>query len=159
MNATTLRKRLDRQKGYCTWCGGPVGKGRRTWCSQSCVNAFREAHDWMHIRGKVLDRDRGVCSMCGCDCERITRLVGLVRWGGDGWESFRHMQSFYRSLGFDRLYGMDLWQADHIVPRVRGGGNELTNLRTLCVPCHKGETARLAADRAAERRRSERNAK
>ncbi|MBU0846685.1 HNH endonuclease [Patescibacteria group bacterium] len=46
---------------------------------------------------------------------------------------------------------MDLWQADHIVERVRGGSHELHNLRTLCVPCHKKETARLAHERKVER--------
>lgn len=42
-----------------------------------------------------------------------------------------------------------LWEADHIVPLVEGGGFLLDNLQTLCVPCHTGDTARLAARRAA----------
>lgn len=37
-----------------------------------------------------------------------------------------------------------LWEADHIVPVVEGGGEcGLDGLRTLCLPCHKAETARL----------------
>ena len=42
-----------------------------------------------------------------------------------------------------------LWDADHIVPVVEGGGGcGLGNYRTLCVVCHRGETALLASRRA-----------
>lgn len=45
------------------------------------------------------------------------------------------------------------WEADHILPVVEGGGEcDLSNLRTLCLPCHRAETAKLAARRAAARR-------
>ena len=41
------------------------------------------------------------------------------------------------------------WDADHIVPVVEGGGQcGLDNYRTLCHPCHKDETAKLAGRRA-----------
>lgn len=155
MNASTLRKRNKRQKGECTWCGKPVGKGRRRWCSQICVDDFRATYDWQWIRGLVHDRDRGVCSKCGCDCDKITALLNRVRYrnGGDGYETFRYLLGFYIRIRFDnRSIGDDWWQADHIKPRVEGGTNELDNLRTLCIPCHKVETAALAAKRAAKRR-------
>lgn len=35
------------------------------------------------------------------------------------------------------------WEADHIVPVIEGGTNELANLRTLCMRCHRAETAKL----------------
>ncbi len=36
------------------------------------------------------------------------------------------------------------WQADHVVPVAEGGGLcGLENMRTLCTPCHKRETAAL----------------
>lgn len=45
------------------------------------------------------------------------------------------------------------WQADHIVPVAEGGGAcGLENLRTLCISCHRIETAALAARLAARRR-------
>jgi 5-methylcytosine-specific restriction enzyme A len=55
-------------------------------------------------------------------------------------------------------YFKHLWEADHIVPVVEGGGalrdiDPLANLRTLCRHCHKAETAALAARRAQTRRR------
>lgn len=49
--------------------------------------------------------------------------------------------------------GGHLWEADHVVPVVEGGGRcGLENLRTLCLACHGKETAALAARRAALRR-------
>jgi 5-methylcytosine-specific restriction endonuclease McrA len=46
-----------------------------------------------------------------------------------------------------------LWEMDHIVPVVEGGGGcGLGNLRTLCLACHRAETAELARRRARKRR-------
>lgn len=46
-----------------------------------------------------------------------------------------------------------MWEADHIIEVVRGGAPlGLANLQTLCLACHKAKTARLAGERATERR-------
>jgi len=46
------------------------------------------------------------------------------------------------------------WEMDHILPVVEGGGGcDCTGYRTLCIPCHKAETAKLAARRAAARKK------
>lgn len=37
-------------------------------------------------------------------------------------------------------------EADHIVPRYRGGSDDITNLQPLCSPCHKAKTARESAE-------------
>jgi 5-methylcytosine-specific restriction enzyme A len=37
-----------------------------------------------------------------------------------------------------------LWDADHIVPVVEGGGEcDLENIRTLCLRCHRQATLQL----------------
>jgi 5-methylcytosine-specific restriction endonuclease McrA len=37
-----------------------------------------------------------------------------------------------------------LWDADHIVPVSEGGGEcDLSNMRTLCLKCHRAHTAEL----------------
>lgn len=156
MGAESLRRKLGRQKGECTWCGQPVPRGRQTWCGQQCVDAYRTEHDWGWVRSRVFDRDRGVCRLCGADTMRIHRLVVLAQM--ESWDLYLYVCAFYSGLGFGKFLMMDQWQADHIVPRVRGGSNDLSNLRTLCVPCHKGVTAELARERAAERRAAKRAA-
>lgn len=74
------------------------------------------------MREKVLERDKGICAKCGKDT--------MV-------ETYRR-----RARGTGHL-----WQADHIVPVVEGGGEcGLDGYRTLCTtPCHKEETAALAS--------------
>lgn len=53
--------------------------------------------------------------------------------------------------GFDPW--KSLWEADHILEVVNGGIDlGLSNIQTLCIPCHKEKTAKLVRDRAAERR-------
>lgn len=161
--AEDLRRIHNRQKGQCTWCGSPVGKGRSTWCSDACVTAYREEHDWDYIRGRVRDRDKGVCALCGFDTEQLQRIIRsalsrqtLRQACLSGYEMHRHVADWLESVNQNRVWKWAQWQADHITPRCRGGSNELSNLRTLCVACHKVETARLARDRAAERRDAER---
>jgi 5-methylcytosine-specific restriction enzyme A len=61
-------------------------------------------------------------------------------------------------IGRSGITGPHLWEADHIVPVVEGGGasrdvDPLANLRTLCRHCHKAETRALAARRAAARKK------
>ena len=76
INAAKLRRSLDRPKGTCTWCGGSVGKGRQTWCSEACVEAFRLRCDPAYIR-RHIERTRPlVCAICGRD---IAWLKGLNR--------------------------------------------------------------------------------
>ena len=128
-------------------------KGRRNWCSAACVTAFKLEHDWQYIRFRVHKRDHGVCAICRCDCDKIARIE---RWvAHDGYYNGKQfLWNWLASIGFTR--GIGLWQADHIVPRVLGGTNALENLRTVCIPCHKGVTAQLAASRAADRRDAKR---
>ncbi len=50
-------------------------------------------------------------------------------------------------------YGQ-LYQTDHVMPRCEGGADDVDNLRTLCLWCHKAESRKLAARRAEERRQA-----
>ena len=57
-----------------------------------------------------------------------------------------------RELGFKPR--KSLWELDHIVPLIDGGDHELSNLQTLCTPCHKRKTRREAWTRQAGRERA-----
>lgn len=49
-----------------------------------------------------------------------------------------------RHWGISKRRRKTLWDADHIVPVIEGGGEcDLNNIRTLCLICHRRATARL----------------
>jgi 5-methylcytosine-specific restriction protein A len=128
-------------RNLCRWCNLEVPKGRSTFCSAWCVEEWRLRTDTGYLRDKVLERDRGVCAGCGIDClnaeRQLKRLRGAAR--------------LKALLGWGLRAGSrkSLWDADHVVPVVEGGGEcDLNNLRTLCLKCHRAATAELRKRRS-----------
>ena len=99
----------------------------------------------------MFERDKGVCALCKVDTVKMERdLSNLYADDPQAWRAKweEMMKNGWRS---NRKSG--LWDADHIHAVVDGGGmSGLENFRTLCVPCHKGETKLLHKRRAAEKR-------
>ncbi|HLH02815.1 MAG TPA: HNH endonuclease signature motif containing protein [Bryobacteraceae bacterium] len=122
----------------CRWCSLEVPAGRQTFCSDWCVEEWRLRSNPGHLRERVFERDRGICAQCGLDCiaefRRIRRLRGPARLRASAeWR-----------LGSRK----SLWDADHVVPVVEGGGEcDLSNMQTLCLKCHRARTAQLAESR------------
>ncbi len=127
----------------CRECGGSIPKGRRrTFCSDACVDRWKLKTQPAYVRFKVFERDHGVCALCGADTEQMLKEARAT------WEEERRAG---RRRWWDRPPST-AWEADHIIPVCEGGGEcDLDNYRTLCVPCHKAETAKLAARRAQQR--------
>ena len=124
-------------RNRCRWCSLEVPARRSTFCSDYCVSEWRLRTDPAYLREQVFARDGGVCARCGLDTvaawNRIRRLrtnrqaAALASWG---------LRSAVRRVS--------LWDADHIVPVVEGGGEcDLSNLRTLCLKCHREATLAL----------------
>jgi 5-methylcytosine-specific restriction protein A len=67
---------------------------------------------WTKLRNVVMQRDRGLCQ----PCKRRGVYKEVGRRKGDG-------------------------AVDHIIPKTRGGTDDLANLQSICDPCHKGKTA------------------
>jgi len=168
----SAKSRGPEGRGLCKFCLTEVPKGRRTWCSDKCVEAWQIEHDWAAIRLLVFERDRGVCHECGLDCKALK----LAWWPGcwtqyqlvtypephHEWRTIRSRFNFARpgpgrelraeltEQGFHNM-NRDLWEAHHVVARADGGSNHPDNLVTLCLRCHKAHTARQARDRADRR--------
>lgn len=75
----------------CRWCQVEVPKGRRTFCSDSCVHEWSLRSNPAYLREMVFRRDRGVCAECSRDCEALyLELTSLrradVRQYGDSTE-------------------------------------------------------------------------
>lgn len=165
-------------RALCRECQTEVPKGRRTFCSDKCVESWKLRTDPMFVRIQVFKRDKGVCALCRQDTVALAKeLQALARsWdvstyyrlGGQDWDespsdSLQIRERYKKRLAELRLtpsrvlssrarqYG--IWDADHIVPVVEGGGLcDLSNYRTLCVKCHKDETAKLRTKLAAAKR-------
>lgn len=127
----------------CRWCHLEVPAGRRvTFCSAWCVEEWRLRTDPGFLRQKVFERDHGVCSLCRVDCESCLRDLKRSR----GAARTRLMLEW----GLKTRQRKSLWDADHIVPVVEGGGEcDLENIRTLCLKCHRAATAELRKRRTA----------
>jgi 5-methylcytosine-specific restriction enzyme A len=134
----------------CRRCGAVVTGRRRSYCSQICADDFAVAHFPQFARNALLKRDRGVCSQCGCDTEKLRRVLEWAWRFGCG----RDLKAIARDLGFKGwIHRGDFWQADHVTPVALGGwGKGIDNFRTLCTPCHKELTARLVRELAEGRR-------
>ncbi len=123
-------------RALCRWCNLEVPAGRRTFCSSWCVEEWKLRSDPGYLRERTFERDKGVCSVCGLDCvsefNRIRRLRGVGR-----------IRAF-ADYGLRPGSRKSVWDADHIVPVVEGGGEcDLSNIRTVCLRCHRKLTAEL----------------
>lgn len=123
-------------RSLCRWCGLEVPAGRFTFCSDWCVHEWRLRTDPGYLRDQVLLRDRGICALCRVDTRaaygELRRSRGQLR--------LRLLERW----GLKRLNRKTLWDADHILPVVEGGGEcDLENLRTLCLVCHRQQTHAL----------------
>lgn len=157
-------------RALCRFCGAPVPKGRRTFCGDRCVEEWRVRTDPGYARARVMGRDHGICARCGRDTtadqralEDARRVYLACRGTGDAAKAAEHEAcAIYGRYGA-RWGGwwwapgtwLRLWEAHHATAVVEGGGEcGLDGLVTLCVPCHRRETAALATRRAQGRRRA-----
>lgn len=169
-------------------CGRVVEPPRRTAFSDQCVTDYQQRNDPGTIRKIVEERDHGVCALCGTDTAEHDRMVrGTVRlwrwlaqreaerlftakqlidydgkianaWGAVSWWTHQQVTEQLKDRRWETSVS-HLWEADHIIPVIEGGGGcGPEGYRTLCLPCHKKETAALAA-RLAEKRRAAKRAK
>lgn len=138
---------FERDRGICALCGCDAEATYRAWqeyhrdagrLAAWLLNAYRWNVEWDRCGGRFRFRDQPPVTARE---QAAYRRAIVAKYGPAGaWTPGRRTA----------------WDADHIVPVCRGGGQcGLENYRTLCVPCHKRETARLAAERAAERRLKE----
>lgn len=105
-------------------------------------------HEWRlrssssYLRECVFERDRGVCALCGVNTHRTRQKVMRLPFA----QRMRELRALIESGTIHRRR-KSWWEADHILPVVEGGDSSLDNMRTLCIPCHRGETRELAARR------------
>jgi 5-methylcytosine-specific restriction enzyme A len=123
-------------RGLCRWCSLEVPKKRFTFCSEFCVHEWKMRTQPAYLREKVFERDRGICAGCGLDTVAAARKLRFSRAGGRA--------ILLSHWGLRTRSRKSLWDADHIVPVIEGGGEcDLSNIRTLCLHCHRAATSAL----------------
>lgn len=141
----------DKTKKLCKCgCERPIRPPRRVWFSDECNTIWLTHHYIAWARPACGARDGYTCVLCGLNCQQLDQDIDRLRkaypFGTD---------EFHRAIAeIDLKYGeysRDLWQADHIIPRCEGGLDDIDNLRTLCIWCHKAETRKLTQRRTARK--------
>ena len=123
-------------RNLCRWCALEVPPPRITFCSEYCVHEWRMRTDTGYLRERIFERDRGVCAGCSLDTHAEWIRIKRLR--------YPRREEALRDWGLNRKSRASLWDADHIVPVVEGGGEcDLSNIRTLCLKCHRKATAEL----------------
>ncbi len=123
-------------RGLCRWCSLEVPQGRYTFCSEFCVHEWRLRTQPGYLREKVFERDHGICAECGIDTVIASRKLRFARGA-----KRRELSAYW---GLRQRSRKSLWDADHILPVIEGGGEcDLENIRTLCLRCHHKATILL----------------
>lgn len=166
----------------CWWCRGPVKSPRKSWCSDSCVDQYKEL---VFARENVIRRDKGICQNCKVDTKEIANTIeeiaplitrrdslqNSIDWAQSRpyYDQNRLLESrkrlvecnreiesytkeyprlFKQKKGFFYLVASHALEVDHVIPIEKGGSSVVTNLETLCLPCHKDKTTEATKMRA-----------
>jgi 5-methylcytosine-specific restriction endonuclease McrA len=145
----------------CRWCKGPIPPGRRkTFCSDFCVGQWKRRTDPDILRWETYRRDRGICQDCHLDLATVDVPVLQQQYNLAGpAERDRLMQSILAATAWrvKALVRVHTFECDHIVPLALGGDPfDPSNLRTLCLPCHRIRNAALNTELARRRVRARR---
>lgn len=119
-----LKGRGPNGRRFCRWCHAEVPKGRSSYCDDEC----RKYCDFGYSKIFVRQRDKCICSICGCDPWRLDRLLSKYCWA--------IKREVLRELGWVNRTGCRFEEYDHIKQVKDGGSHHPDNLRTLCRPCH-----------------------
>jgi 5-methylcytosine-specific restriction enzyme A len=111
------------------------------------------------MTGRVcIGHGRVDCSRCRRPAWRQKPAANAYAYGS-GWQEIRlrvlRRDCYQCQLRYADICVGKASQVDHIVQPEAGGGNDLANLRAVCVRCHARRTGRqgaLAKQRAAQRR-------
>jgi hypothetical protein len=103
-------------------------------------------------RDEICNRDFGICAICGIDTTALSRALfkaicspgcGLTVHEARSLEAAMYEKLVKAHRPDEVPFDGTMWEADHILPRAEGGSDDPSNLRTLCVECHRMVTLQL----------------
>lgn len=170
MNCHSDVKRDADGRRLCRWCDQPVPPPKMTFCSAECIHEWKLRSQPSYLRTFVEERDHGICALCGIDTFELQKhLRALYKSvvGADGRAWYRSKTLWPVSFGpvvkeaarfrlsvpqlFRLLERRHPYDIDHTVPLIEKGGHGMDNVRSLCLGCHSGESAKLAKRRSAKK--------
>lgn len=151
-------------RALCRQCSNEVPQGCRSFCGPDCVNNWKIKTNPGYVRKLLYLRDVGICTRCGIHCDqqkpafrdslRYYRLLARWFYCPTGQESLKLKakaqkegdKEFRTRTGWPSDFARSWWDAHHSHAVVEGGGGcGLDGYETICIPCHKKETALLRA--------------
>lgn len=147
--AYQARHVLKRDRGVCESCGLDCvalvaeleGERLRIGREITAVQRYRCLTEYPY--------EHGTCGHEQCRDRMASDWIRYTDTGRRAWAEYL----LGRGIPPSMMRRNRLWEMDHRVPVVEGGGDcGLENLRTLCWACHRRETAALAGRRAAARK-------
>jgi len=153
--ATQRRLVYKRDKGICAACGADTEQRAKeaSETKQLILWLARRRADELFACGELpmysgsTPQQKAYAEARKADGER-PHPYDAYRWA-EHWTNEEMRERF----GEVRAHDGHTWEADHILPVIEGGGEcDLSNLRTLCLKCHRKETAALAKRRAEKRK-------
>lgn len=110
------------------------------------MHEHRLRSDPGYVREKLFEKEKGVCQQCGIntEAEKLRLKIAAQRTATETGEDYKALwRNLAKEAGWppvDRTW----WEADHIVAVAEGGGLcGLEGYQTLCIKCHKEDTANL----------------
>jgi 5-methylcytosine-specific restriction endonuclease McrA len=122
------------------------------------------------VRIQLFARDKGICATCGVDCVEVVKELEKLEGPVEYWTKKsciyegmilenEPLMARLRELSipphrYQRRHRYGIWDADHVIPVIEGGGGAKTldAFRTLCCRCHLDETAKLKRRLAQQRK-------
>jgi len=162
------------KRGTCRVCNLPVKPPKLYYFGSPECDKLRH-FGGMNPRNLLFCRDNGVCCSCGLDTLKLIDILankGAVPAFISDHLKFlikREHEDAPRQAAIE--YQLEqwnvpnrgnvrksLWDMDHVIPVEEYTGdieylNELSNLQTLCIPCHKKRSAKQAGGRAKRKKR------
>ncbi|OLY82786.1 DNA annealing helicase and endonuclease ZRANB3 [Smittium mucronatum] len=145
----------------CRYCGKETDSYYQTFCNRNCVLEFQVRTKAQHVRTNLLERDGGVCQLCGFPAHQWYKKIStsnysqamelldtIEREQSPLWKkktgSTRNINNWTRhgTHEYCKLFNSGMfWEAAHIRDVADGGGVcGLEGYRILCVPCHERES-------------------
>lgn len=103
---------------------------------------------WVSGRSALFLRDHGICAICGLDTSALYEAIQIAKRKIEAGEWWLDFGLFLKAIGRQaQRWPQPLWDMDHRIPFSQGGVNDIMNLRTLCLECHRLETKKLYQSR------------